>query len=85
MLEHPTINNIANKNGYSLFTNKKNYSVSEEILFNTIKKNVYNLVNISEKNIKESINQTNIKINILHPISRFNISCSGKITQLELK
>ena len=75
---------IANKNGYSLFTNKKNYSVSEEILFNTIKKNVYNLVNISEKNIKQSIDQTNIKINIFHPIPKFNISCSGKITQLEL-
>ena len=75
---------ITNKNGYSMFTNKKNYSVSEELLFNQIKKNVYNLNYIDEKNIEQSIKTTNIKINIYHPLSKFNISCSGKITQLEL-
>ena len=32
---------IANKNGYSLITNKKNYSVSEEILFDEIKKKCF--------------------------------------------
>ena len=40
---------ITNKNGYSLLTNKKNYSVSEELLFNQIKKNVYNLNYMDEK------------------------------------
>ena len=75
---------ITNKNGYSMFTNKKNYSVSEELLFNQIKKNVYNLNYMDEKNIEQSIKTTNIKINIYHPLRKFNISCSGKITQLEL-
>ena len=75
---------IANKNGYSLITNKKNYSVSEEILFDEIKKNVFNLKNFSDKAIDESLENTNIKINIIHPLSKFDLSCSGKITQLEL-
>ena len=75
---------IANKNGYSLITNKKNYSVSEEILFDEIKKNVFNLKNLSDKAIEESLENTNIKINIIHPLSKFDLSCSGKITQLEL-
>ena len=75
---------IANKNGYSLITNKKNYSVSEEILFDEIKKNVFNLKNLSDKAIEESLENTTIKINIIHPLSKFDLSCSGKITQLEL-
>ena len=75
---------IANKNGYSLITNKKNYSVSEEILFDEIKKNVFNLKNFSDKAIEESLENTNVKINIIHPLSKFDLSCSGKITQLEL-
>jgi len=75
---------IANKNGYSLITNKKNYSVSEEILFDEIKKNVFNLKNFSDKAIDESLENTTIKINIIHPLSKFDLSCSGKITQLEL-
>ena len=75
---------ITNKNGYSLITNKKNYSVSEEILFDEIKKNVFNLKNFSDKAIEESLENTNVKINIIHPLSKFDLSCSGKITQLEL-
>ena len=75
---------IANKNGYSLISNKKNYSVSEEILFDEIKKNVFNLKNFSDKAIEESLENTTIKINIIHPLSKFDLSCSGKITQLEL-
>ena len=75
---------IANKNGYSILTNKKNYSVSEEFLFNEIRENVYNLKNIDQKNIEDSIKNTNIRVNIIHPINKFSISCSGKITQLEL-
>ena len=75
---------IANKNGYSLLTNKKNYSVSNEILFDEIKKNVFNLKNFSDKAIDDSLENTTIKINIIHPLSKFDLSCSGKITQLEL-
>ena len=75
---------IANKNGYSLISNKKNYSVSEEILFDEIKKNVINLKNFSDKAIEESLENTTVKINIIHPLSKFDLSCSGKITQLEL-
>ena len=75
---------IANKNGYSLLTNKKNYSISEKILFDEIKKNVFNLKNLNDKAVDESLKKTTIKINIIHPISKFDLSCSGKITQLEL-
>ena len=59
---------IANKNGYSLITNKKNYSVSEEILFDEIKKNVFNLknfINEISKNIynakKEELLRRSVK------------------------
>ena len=75
---------ITNKHGYNIFTLKKNYKVSEELLYESIKDNIYNFSNLSEENIQKLIEKTNIKIEIIHPISRFNISCSGKITDLDL-
>ena len=75
---------LTNRNGYSIFTLKKNYSVTEELLYEVIKNNVYNISNINDKIVEKYINNTLINVNILHPLPRFNISCSGKITQLEL-
>ena len=49
-----------------------------------LKKNVFNLKNFSDKAIEESLENTTVKINIIHPLSKFDLSCSGKITQLEL-
>ena len=75
---------LTNRNGYSLFTLKKNYAVTEELLYEVIKNNIYNISNINDKIVEKYISNTLININILHPIPKFNISCSGKITQLEL-
>ena len=37
-----------------------------------------------EDEIKGLIKKTTIKINIIHPISKFNINCSGKLSDAEL-
>ena len=75
---------LLNKHGYNLFTYKKNYKVSEDLLYKSIKENIYDFSGLSEKEIKKLTENTLIKINIIHPISKFNISCSGKISDLEL-
>ena len=75
---------VANKFGYSPITLKPNYSVTEDVLFEYIKNNIFNIQNLNEDEIKHLINKTNIKINIIHPISKFNINCSGKLSDAEL-
>ena len=76
---------ITNKHGYSVMNTKNNFMVSEKLIYETIKNNIYNLEKFDEKNIKDSINRTKILINIIHPNKANNISCSGKITQVELR
>ena len=76
---------VAGKYGYSLFTLKKNYSVTESLLREKIKDNVYNFSGINDKDTERLINSTNIYINIIHPQPVYNFTCSGKITQLELR
>ena len=75
---------VANKMGYSLLTSKPNYSVTEDVLFEYIKSNIFNIQNLNEDEIKRLIKKTTIKINIIHPISKFNINCSGKLSDAEL-
>ena len=75
---------VANKMGYSPLTSKPNYSVTEDVLFEYIKSNIFNIQNLNEDEIKRLIKKTTIKINIIHPISKFNINCSGKLSDAEL-
>ena len=76
---------ITNKHGYSVMNTKNNFMVSEKLIYETIKNNIYNLEKFDEKNIKNSINRTKILINIIHPNKANNIICSGRITQVELR
>ena len=75
---------VANKMGYSPITSKPNYSITEDVLFEYIKNNIFNIQNLNEDEIKGLIKKTTIKINIIHPISKFNINCSGKLSDAEL-
>ena len=75
---------VANKFGYNLFTLKPNYSITEEILLENIKNNIFNFQNLSEDQIETLINKSTIKINIIHPIPKFNKSCSGNFSDVKL-
>ena len=75
---------VANKMGYSPITSKPNYSITEDVLFEYIKNNIFNIQNLNEDEIEGLIKKTTIKINIIHPISKFNINCSGKLSDAEL-
>ena len=75
---------VANKFGYNLFTIKPNYSITEEILLENIKNNIFNFQNLNEDQIETLINKSTIKINIIHPIPKFNKSCSGNFSDAKL-
>ena len=59
---------VANKFGYNPFTLKPNYSITEEILLEKIKNNIFNFQNLNEDQIETLISKSTIKINIIHRI-----------------
>ena len=73
------------KYGYSFFKQSLNYSVNEENLSNVINDKILNISSLDENLKKLIIENTVIKIEIIHPKNEKNISCSGKLISAELK
>ena len=73
-----------NKVGYNFITQKKNNFVNESDLTEVISNNILNLSGISIKDKEKLINETKIKIEIIHPNKINSIKCTGKINQVEL-
>ena len=74
-----------NKFGYTGITRKKNYSLSEIEMREVIKKTIYNLENLDESLKDFLIDKTKINVEIIHPIKIKSISCSGNLTDIELR
>ena len=75
---------LLNKRGYTMFRLKKNFKVSEELLRNELLNHVMDITSLNEEEKNLLVDNTNIAIDLIHPISSNNISCSGKLVQLEL-
>ena len=73
-----------NKYGYTFWKRKPSYAFDEEDIQNVLINTIYRSENLSEKIMKELIDQTMIEIDIIHPRIDKSIKCSGKITQLFL-
>ncbi len=76
---------FVNKYGYSLFSQKSNNLVNDELLSNTIDEKILNISSLSNDLKKKIIENTNININIIHPNKSKNLNCSGKLIETELK
>ena len=74
-----------NKIGYTGFTRKKNYSLSEEGMREILKIAIYNLENFDETTKDFLIEKTQIQVKVIHPIKIKNVSCSGNLTDIELR
>tara|TARA_B100001996_G_scaffold378539_1_gene362848 strand:+ start:233 stop:799 length:567 start_codon:yes stop_codon:yes gene_type:complete len=74
-----------NKLGYSGFLRKKNYSLSEVDMRETLKRIIYNLENFDEATKDFLIEKTIIKVEVIHPRKVRSISCSGNIADIELR
>ena len=70
--------------GYSFFSHKRNYKVSEDDLEQVLKDEIYDIDEITDKEVNELIEKTKIEIEILHPNKLNSISCAGKLTQITL-
>ena len=73
-----------NKVGYSFFTQKKNYFVSESELTDIIASRILSISAISVQDKERIINDTQIEIEIIHPNKFDSMKCRGRINQVEL-
>jgi hypothetical protein len=74
-----------NKYGYSFLKQNYNNLVNEESLTNEINNKILNISVLSDEMRAGLLNKTEIRINIVHPRSEKNISCSGNLIASELK
>ncbi len=74
-----------NKYGYSFLKQSLNYSVNEDNLTEVIKDKILNISSLDESLKNRIIENTVIKIEVIHPKDDKNISCSGKLISAELK
>ncbi len=73
------------KMNYSAFRRKLNYALGEDEMREILKVRIYNLENLDEDLKNFLINNTKIDVTISNPILRKRISCSGNLTDLELR
>ena len=73
-----------NKYGYSFLTQNYNNLVNEDSLANAINNKILNISVLSDEMKVNLLKKTKIKINIVHPRSEKNLSCSGDLLASEL-
>ena len=73
-----------NKYGYSFLTQNYNNLVNEDSLANAINNKILNISVLSDEMKANLLKKTKIKINIVHPRSEKNLSCSGDLLASEL-
>ena len=74
-----------NKHGYKFFTQKRDPNLSIEKMKSIFKEVFFENLNFNDEEIKFLMKKMFIKITILHPILKKELSCYGKINDYELK
>ena len=73
------------KNGYKFFSQKRDPTLSQGIMEDTFKETFFNNINFNEKEINFLLDKMFVKVTILHPIEKRELSCYGKVNDYELK
>jgi len=75
---------VVNKYGYSFLRQNLNNLVNNETLSNSINEQVLNISSLDSKLKTEVLENTEIKINVIHPKQKYSLSCGGKLIDTEL-
>jgi hypothetical protein len=73
-----------NKIGYYFLSKANKKTFNQEDLNQVLKNQIFNFSGLTNKVKQSVIDNTEIKINIVHPINNKSIKCSGKINQTDL-
>ena len=74
-----------NKHGYKFFTQKRDPALSRGIMEDIFKEVFFNNTNFNEKEINFLLDKMFVNVTILHPITKRELSCHGKVNEYELK
>ncbi len=75
---------VENRYGYSFFSQNFNYLVNSETLSNSINEQVLNISSLDSNIKKQVLDNTEIKINLIHPKQKYSLSCGGKLIDTKL-
>ena len=73
------------RHGYKFFTQKRDPSLSENIMEDIFKRVFFNNISFTEKEINFLLDKMLVNVTILHPINKKELSCQGKVNEYELK
>ena len=73
------------KYGYSVFRQKRDPNLSEEVMVDIFKESFLSNTSLSEKDIKLLLERMDVRISIYHPVDKIELTCKGKINDYELK
>ena len=74
-----------NKHGYKFFTQKRDPAFSRGIMVDIFKEVFFSNINFNEKEINFLLDKMFVNVTILHPITKRELSCYGKVNEYELK
>ena len=72
------------KSGYKFFSQKRDPSLSQDIMEDIFEEVFLNNFSFNEKEIDFLSNNMFVKVTIYHPVNKEELICSGKINQYEL-
>ena len=72
------------KSGYKFFSQKRDPSLSQDIMEDIFEEVFLNNLSFNEKEIDFLSNNMFVKVTIYHPVNKEELICSGKINQYEL-
>jgi len=74
-----------NKHGYKFFTQKRDPSLSEGLMEDTFKRIFFDNIDFNDEEINFLLDKMYVRVTILHPIKKKELTCGGKINQYELE
>ena len=74
-----------NKYGYKFFTQKRDPSLTESIMNEKFIEIFFRNLNLDKKEIEFLVDSMFVEVVIFHPITKKELSCSGKANRYELR
>ena len=72
------------KHGYKFFTQKRDPAFSEDVMEDIFKRVFFDNLNLNEKEKFFLLNKMFVEVTVFHPITKKELSCSGKANDYEL-
>ncbi len=73
------------RHGYKFFTQKRNPALSQGIMEDIFKEVFFSNLSFNEEEINFLLNKMFVRVTILHPVQKKELSCYGKVNDYELK